>query len=159
MAESSCRAASTQHYRKCQQKPVVSKPYPISDLIPRNWGSSNEKGESRHFMSDLHLWMQAWSNEGGLARTEIADGRVHAEGNGKKGGTGTEKGGKCDSGTCWACGKAGHIAASCPKGGNGNLYAMGEEESEVNEETVDNGDAMQAWCLCCKRVNMNRGKK
>ena len=77
MAESSCRAASTQHYRKCQQKPVVSKPYPISDLIPRNWGSSNEKGESRHFMSDLHLWMQAWSNEGGLARTEIADGRVH----------------------------------------------------------------------------------
>ena len=36
-----------------------SKPYRISDLIPKNWVGSNEKGEFRSFMSDLHLWMQA----------------------------------------------------------------------------------------------------
>ena len=45
-------------------KPSDSKPYRISDLLPRNWKGSNEKGEFRRFMSDLHLWMQAWSNQG-----------------------------------------------------------------------------------------------
>ena len=45
-------------------KPVDSKPYRISDLIPRSWEGNNEKGEFRSFMSDLHLWMQAWSNQG-----------------------------------------------------------------------------------------------
>ena len=41
-----------------------TKPYRISDLIPRNWESSNESGEFRSFMSDLHLWMQASSDQG-----------------------------------------------------------------------------------------------
>ena len=41
-----------------------SKPYWISELFPRNCEGSNEKGEFRSFMSDLHLWMQAWSNQG-----------------------------------------------------------------------------------------------
>ena len=46
-------------------RPAESKPYRISDLIlPRNWERSNEKGEFRRFMSDLHLWVQAWSNQG-----------------------------------------------------------------------------------------------
>ena len=36
-------------------KPAESKPYRISDLIPRNWEGGNEKGELRSFMSDLHL--------------------------------------------------------------------------------------------------------
>ena len=45
-------------------KPSDSKPYRISDLPPRSWKGSNEKGEFRSFMSDLHLWMQAWSNQG-----------------------------------------------------------------------------------------------
>ena len=51
------------------------KPYRISDLIPRNWEGSNEKGEFRSFMSDLHLWMQAWSDQGEriLARVENVD--------------------------------------------------------------------------------------
>ena len=48
--------------------------------------------------------------------------------NGKKGGKGTEKGGK---------GVDGHIAASCPEGGDKNLYAMGGKGSEE----------LQAWCL------------
>ena len=43
-------------------KPAESKPYRINDLIPRNWEGCNEKGEFRSFMSDLHLWMQAWSD-------------------------------------------------------------------------------------------------
>ena len=35
-------------------RPAESKPYRISDLIPRNWEGSNEKGEFKSFMSDLH---------------------------------------------------------------------------------------------------------
>ena len=56
-------------------RPAESKPYRISDLIPRNWEGSNEKGEFRSFMSDLHLWMQAWSNQGEkmLASVESID--------------------------------------------------------------------------------------
>ena len=45
-------------------RPAESKPHGISDLIPRNLEGSNEKGEFRSSMSDLHLWMQAWSNQG-----------------------------------------------------------------------------------------------
>ena len=54
-------------------RPAESKPYRISDLIPRNWEGSNEKGELRSFMSDLHMWMQAWSDQGEqmLARVEV----------------------------------------------------------------------------------------
>ena len=37
---------------------------PQSDFIPRNWGVNNEKGQFRSFMSDLYLWMQAWSDQG-----------------------------------------------------------------------------------------------
>ena len=57
------------------KKTTDSKPYRISDLIPRNWEGSNEKGEFRSFMSDLHLWMQAWSDQGEriLARVESVD--------------------------------------------------------------------------------------
>ena len=56
-------------------KPAESKPYRISDLIPRNWEGDNEKGEFKSFMSDLHLWMQAWSDQGEqmLAMVESID--------------------------------------------------------------------------------------
>ena len=52
-----------------------SKPYRISDPIPRNWEGSNENGEFRSFMSDLHLWMQAWSDQGEriLSRVESVE--------------------------------------------------------------------------------------
>ena len=40
-------------------KPTDSKPYRISDFLPRNWEGSNEKGDCRRFTLDLHLWMQA----------------------------------------------------------------------------------------------------
>ena len=51
------------------------KPYRISDLIPRNLEGGNEQGEFRSFMSDLHLWMQAWSDQGEkmLAMVESID--------------------------------------------------------------------------------------
>ena len=68
------------------------------------------------------------------------------KGNGKKGGEGTEKGGKEDSRTCWS-GNAGRIAAWCPAGGNRNLCAVGEKESEVSEEAADNEAELQPWCL------------
>ena len=56
-------------------RPAQSKPYRISDLIPRNWEGSNEKGEFRSFVPDLHLWMQAWSDQGEqmLARFQTMD--------------------------------------------------------------------------------------
>ena len=56
-------------------KSAESKPYRISDFIPRNWEGSNEQGEFRSFMSDLHLWMQAWSDQGEqmLAMVESID--------------------------------------------------------------------------------------
>ena len=38
--------------QKVSAKPAESKPYRISDLIPRNWEGSNEKEEFRSFMSD-----------------------------------------------------------------------------------------------------------
>ena len=65
----------------------------------------------------------------------------------KRGSKGTEKGGKGDSSTCWTCGKAGQISASCLKGGKENLNATGEEESEVDEEAIDDEEELQAWCL------------
>ena len=61
--------------QKVSAKPAECKPYMISDLIPRNWEGSNEKGEYRSFISDQHLWMQAWSYNGEqmLARVESVD--------------------------------------------------------------------------------------
>ena len=43
------------------------------------------------------------------------------KGSGKKDSKVQEKGGKGEGRTCWTCGKAGHIAAWCRKGGNKNL--------------------------------------
>ena len=68
------------------------------------------------------------------------------KGIGKKGGEGTEKGGKEDSRTCWTCGNAGHNAAWCAAGGNRKLCAFGEEESEVSEEAADSEAELQPWC-------------
>ena len=34
-----------------------------------------------------------------------------------------------------------------PEGDNKNLYAIGEEESEVNDEATDNEEEWQAWSL------------
>ena len=61
--------------KRMTAKPAESKPYRISDLIPRNWEAGSEKGEFRSFMSDLHLWMQAWSDQGEqmLAMVESID--------------------------------------------------------------------------------------
>ena len=42
--------------------------------------------------------------------------------------------------------KAGHVAASCPKGGNKNLYAVGEKENAMKKHlTITQG--LQALCL------------
>ena len=41
----------------------------------------------------------------------------------------------------------GHTAAWCRKGGNRNLYAIEEENSEHAEETIDIEQDLQAWCL------------
>ena len=63
------------------------------------------------------------------------------------GGTRQVKGGKGDTRTCWTCGKTGHVAACCRKGGNKNLYAIDEDDSENAEESGENKEDLQAWCL------------
>ena len=65
----------------------------------------------------------------------------------KKGGKGQEKGGKGETRTCWTCGKTGHIAAGCREGNGKNLYAVDEDENENVEESVEEEDDLQAWCL------------
>ena len=49
--------------------------------------------------------------------------------------------------TCWTCGKTGHIAAWCRKGGNKKLYAVDEDDGENAEESTENEEDLQAWCL------------
>ena len=41
---------------------TTAKPYRISDLIPKSWDSSHDKGQFRNFIAKLHLWMQTWSD-------------------------------------------------------------------------------------------------
>ena len=40
-----------------------------------------------------------------------------------------------------------HIAVSCPYGGHKDLYAVGEEGSEVSAQAADTEEELQAWCL------------
>ena len=42
----------------------TSKPNRISDLIPKSRDGRHEQGQFRNLMAELHLWMQAWSDEG-----------------------------------------------------------------------------------------------
>ena len=42
----------------------TAKPCRISDLIPKSWDGSHDKGQFRNFTAELHLWMQAWSDQG-----------------------------------------------------------------------------------------------
>ena len=53
----------------------TAKPYRISDLIPKSWDGSHDKGQFRNFMAEPHLWMQAWSDQGEriLVRVEGVD--------------------------------------------------------------------------------------
>ena len=50
----------------------AAKPYRISDLIPRSWDGSHD---FRNLVAELHLWMQAWSDqaERTLVRVESVD--------------------------------------------------------------------------------------
>ena len=57
---------------------------------------------------------------------------------GKKGSKGQEKSGKGDTRACWTCGKTGHTAAWCRKGGNDNVYVIDEDDGENVEAATDN---------------------
>ena len=39
----------------------------------------------------------------------------------------------------------------CRKGSNKNLYAVDEDENENTEESVEDEDELQAWCLLEER--------
>ena len=41
----------------------------------------------------------------------------------------------------------GHIAAECKKGSNKNLYAIDEDDNENVDESTEDEDDLQAWCL------------
>ena len=58
-----------------------------------------------------------------------------------------ERGGKGQTRTCFTCGKTGHTAAWCKKGDSKHLYAIDEDDSENIEESADNEEDLQAWCL------------
>ena len=73
-------------------------------------------------------------------RTHGRNAAVRKEAKGKRGGKG-------ESRTCWTCGKTGRIAVWCRKGGNKNLYAIDEDHSENVEESTENWEDLQAWCL------------
>ena len=53
----------------------TAKPYRISDLIPKSWDGSHNKGQFRNFTAELHLRMQAWSDQSEriLVRVESVD--------------------------------------------------------------------------------------
>ena len=82
---------------------------------------------------------QNWNEKG------CKGGKDGGKNSGKKGGEGQDNGGKGESGTCWTCGKTGHIAAWCRKGSNKNLYAIDEDDSENVEESAEDEDDLQAW--------------
>ena len=46
-------------------------PYRISDLIPKSCDGSHDKGQFKNFMAELHLWMQARSDEGERIRVRV----------------------------------------------------------------------------------------
>ena len=87
-----------------------------------------------------------WSEKGGKGGKDGGK-NPWQKGSGKKGRKGQEKGGKGDSRTCWTFGKTGHIAAWCRKGGNTNLFSVGEDDGESAEEPTENEEDLQAWCL------------
>ena len=41
----------------------------------------------------------------------------------------------------------GHIAAECKKGSKNNLYAIDEDDNENVDESTEDEDDLQAWCL------------
>ena len=88
------------------------------------------------------------------------------KGSGKKGGKGQEKGGKGETRTCWTCGKTGHVAAWYRKGSNKKLYAIDEDDSDNVEESAEDEDDLQEWCLLeeseneqCQEVISRRNKQ
>ena len=89
---------------------------------------------------------QSW-NEKGSKGSKGGGKNLWQKGSGKKGGKGQEKGGKGETRTCWTCGKTGHVAAGCRKGSSKNLYAVDEDDSEKVEESAEDEDDLQAWCL------------
>ena len=53
----------------------------------------------------------------------------------------------------WTCGKTGPSPAWCREGGKKNLRAIDEDETENVEETPNNDEELQAWCLLEEREN------
>ena len=66
---------------------------------------------------------------------------------------GKESGREAKEQACWTRGQAAHMASLCPRRANKNLYAIGEEECDANEETIGNEEALQERGVCLKRAN------
>ena len=82
----------------------------------------------------VELWQRSALEREGRQRWQRWRKKLMAERQCKKGGKGQEKGGKGKNRMCWTCGKTGHIAAWCGKGGKKILYAMDEDDSEDTKE-------------------------
>ena len=53
----------------------TTNPHRIIDLIPKSWDDSHDKSKFRNLMAELHLWLQAWTDQGerSLVRIESVD--------------------------------------------------------------------------------------
>ena len=130
----------------------TSAPMEIGMAAKENGENVSQKGDQR--IMDLALQAaykgvgkgQNWNEKGGKSGKDGVK-NSWQKGSGKKGGKGQEKGGKGESRTCWTCGKTGHMAAWCRKGGNKNLFAIDEDDSGNVEESTENEEDLQAWYL------------
>ena len=68
------------------------------------------------------------------------------------------KSGKGDSRTCRTVTKARRTAVWCQKGRKKHLHGVDDDESETVEETPDNDEQLQAWCLL-ENKKMSSGKR
>ena len=87
---------------------------------------------------------QNWNEKGGKGGKDGGK-NYWQKGSGKEGGKGQEKGGKGETNTCCTCGKTGHIAAWCRKGGNKNLHA--KDEDERHRAPHHSGDLDPFWTI------------
>ena len=99
---------------------------------------------------------QHWNEKGGKGG-KVEENAHDRKGSGKKGGKGQEKGGKGENRMCWTCGKTGHLAAWCGKGGKKNFYAMDKDDSEDTPKNTQTG-RLKVKKICRHGAYWNRAK-
>ena len=140
----------------------TSAPMEIGMAAKEDGESVRQEGEQRIMDLALQAFYKEPAKESALAKVRTGTRRVTKvermeerirgrRAAARKEAKGKRKGGKGESRTCWTCGKTGHIAAWCRIGGNTKFYAVDEDDGENAEESTENEEDLQAWCLLEKR--------